>query len=301
VNTKTVILITGPTASGKTSLALQTAQHYNTEIISADSRQCFIEMNIGVAKPSVQELTLVPHHFINSHSIHDEVNAATFAQYASDAAEKIFQQHDVLVMAGGTGLYIKAFLDGLDDIPSISRSVRESIMKQYEEKGLQWLQNEVRVSDPKFFMEAETKNPQRLMRALEVRLGTGKSIKDFHSASAVGASDKYRILKYAIDLSRDQLYENINKRVNKMMDEGLLEEVRSLQPFRNLNALQTVGYSELFDYFDGIVSLDDAIEKIKQNTRNYAKRQMTWFRKDKNINWLSYTDGSEPPQALIRI
>ena len=287
MNTKTVILITGPTASGKTSLALQTALHYNTAIISADSRQCFIEMNIGVAKPSAQELTIVPHYFINSHSIHDEVTAATFAQYASDAAEKIFRDHDVLVMAGGTGLYIKAFLEGLDNIPEIPASVRQKLSKQYEEKGLKWLQDEIRVADPIFFAEGEIKNPQRLMRALEVKLGTGKSIKDFHSAGSSGASEKYRILKYAIDLPREQLYANINERVGKMIDEGLVEEVRSLIPFRNLNALQTVGYSELFAYFDGNISLKDAVEKIKQNTRNYAKRQMTWFRRDKDIQWIT--------------
>jgi tRNA dimethylallyltransferase len=287
VNTKTVILITGPTASGKTSLALQTAKHYQTEIISADSRQCFIEMNIGVAKPSAQELAAVPHHFINSHSIHDEVNAAAFAQYADDAAGKIFRNHDVLVMAGGTGLYIKAFLEGLDNIPAIPASVRENISIQYEEKGLTWLQDQVRIVDPKFFAEGEIKNPQRLMRALEVKLGTGKSIKDFHSSAGSGASEKYHVLKYAIDISRAQLYENINARVDRMMEDGLLEEVRALIPFRNLNALQTVGYSELFDYFDGTLGLEEAVNKIRQNTRNYAKRQMTWFRKDKDIIWIS--------------
>ena len=287
MNTKTVILITGPTASGKTSLALQTAKHYQTEIISADSRQCFIEMNIGVAKPSAHELAAVPHHFINSHSIHDEVNAAAFAQYASDAAEKIFRNHDVLVMAGGTGLYIKAFLEGLDSIPAIPASVRQNISIQYEEKGLTWLQDQVRIVDPKFFAEGEIKNPQRLMRALEVKLGTGKSIKDFHSSAGSGASEKYHVLKYAIDLSRGQLYENINARVDSMMEDGLLEEVRALIPFRNLNALQTVGYSELFDYFDGTLGLEEAVNKIRQNTRNYAKRQMTWFRRDKDIIWIS--------------
>jgi tRNA dimethylallyltransferase len=292
VNTKTVILITGPTASGKTSLALHTAQHYNTEIISADSRQCFIEMNIGVAKPSPEELAAVPHHFINSHSIHDDVNAATFAQYAADAAEKVFQKHDVLVMAGGTGLYIKAFLEGLDDIPSIPSSIRNNILKQYEEKGLQWLLDEIRTTDPRFFAEGEIKNPQRLMRALEVKLGTGRSIKDFHSSAGTGASEKYNIQKYAIDIPREKLYQNINSRVDKMIEDGLVEEARSLSPFRNLNALQTVGYSELFDYFDGNVSLKVAVEKIKQHTRNYAKRQMTWFKKDKEIIWI------EPSQQI---
>ena len=287
MKTKTVILITGPTASGKTSLAISVAQHYNTEIISADSRQCFIEMNIGVAKPSAEELAAVPHHFINSHSIHDDVNTVTFAQYANEAAEKIFADRDVLVIAGGTGLYIKAFLEGLDEIPGISADIRENILKQYELNGLEWLQDEVRVADPDFYAKGENKNPQRLMRALEVKRGTGRSIKDFHNLAGSGAAEKYHVKKFAIDVSREQLYSNINARVDKMMDEGLLEEVRSLVPYKHLNALQTVGYTELFDHLDGIMSLPAAVEKIKQNTRNYAKRQITWFRKDKGIEWIN--------------
>ena len=300
MKTKTVILITGPTASGKTSLAISVAQHYNTEIISADSRQCFIEMNIGVAKPSAEELAAVPHHFINSHSIHHDVNAVTFAQYANEAAEKIFADHDVLVMAGGTGLYIKSFLEGLDDIPGISADIRENILKQYELNGLEWLQDEVRVADPDFYAKGENKNPQRLMRALEVKRGTGRSIKDFHNLAGSGAAEKYHVKKFAIDVSREQLYANINARVDKMMDEGLLEEVRSLVPYKQLNALQTVGYTELFDHLDGNISLPVAVEKIKQNTRNYAKRQMTWFRKDKGIEWISPpAPGAPPPQGGI--
>jgi tRNA dimethylallyltransferase len=288
VKNKTVILITGPTASGKTSLALTTAQHYKTEIISADSRQCFIELNIGVAKPSLSELASVKHYFINSHSIHDEVNAVTFAQYATNAAEKIFSGHDVLVMAGGTGLYIKAFLEGLDDIPTIPAAIRENIVTQYEQNGLQWLQEQVRENDPDYFNKGENSNPQRLMRALEVKAGTGKSITAFHGTlKGSGAADKYKVQKYAIDISREELYENINQRVDAMMNEGLLEEVKSLVPYKHLNALQTVGYTELFDHLDGKCSLEEAVNKIKQNTRNYAKRQMTWFRKDKEINYIN--------------
>ena len=292
MNTKTVILITGPTASGKTSLALSVAQHYKTEIISADSRQCFIEMNIGVAKPSAQELYAVPHHFINSHSIHQEVNAATFALYANEAAENIFVNNDKLVLAGGTGLYIKSFLEGLDNIPAISADVRKNILEQYGQHGLGWLQDEVRAYDPDFFSKGEIKNPQRLMRALEVKLGTGRSIKDFHGKIRIGgAAEKYNVVKYAIDISREQLYHNINSRVDKMMEDGLLDEVKALLPYRNLNALQTVGYTELFDHINGNISLKEAVEKIKQNTRNYAKRQMTWFRKDKEMVWIkSFSD-----------
>ena len=244
-------------------------------------------MNIGVAKPSAHELEAVPHHFINSHSIHQEVNAATFALYANEAAEKIFEKNDVLVMVGGTGLYIRSFLEGLDDIPEVSADIRENILKQYEQQGLQWLQEEVRANDPEFFLKGEIKNPQRLMRALEVKLGTGRSIKDFHSkVLAGGVAEKYKVVKYAIDISREQLYDNINSRVDMMMQNGLLEEVKALVPYRNLNALQTVGYTELFDHLDGKLSLNEAVEKIKQNTRNYAKRQMTWFRKEKGIQWI---------------
>lgn len=284
---KTVILITGPTASGKTSLSIRAAQHFGTEIISADSRQCYTELNIGVAKPSQEELDAVPHYFINSHSIHQEVNASAFAKYAHEAAEKIFENHDVLVIVGGTGLYIKAFLDGLDDIPEISLSVRENITRQYELGGIEWLQSEVKKNDPKFFAEGEIRNPQRLMRALEVVRATGKSIKDFQKGEGVSAAClMYNIRKYAIDVSREQLYTNINNRVESMIEDGLVEEAMALQPYRYLNALQTVGYTELFEHFDGLISLEEAVEKIKKNTRNYAKRQMTWFRKDGEINWI---------------
>lgn len=287
---KTVILITGPTASGKTSLALQAAKHYNTKIISADSRQCFIEMNIGVAKPTEEELASVQHYFINSHSIHEEVNAATFAKYAHHAAENIFADHDVLILAGGTGLYIKAFLEGLDDIPEISAEIRSAILSGYETKGLAWLQNEVQVQDPKFFAEGEIKNPQRLMRALEVVRGTGRSIKDFQKGKSEGAANKYSVKKFAINVSRERLYDNINARVENMIEDGLVDEVMALEPYRHLNALQTVGYTEVLEHFDGLTTLEEAVEKIKKNTRHYAKRQMTWLRKDLQLTWIENLD-----------
>lgn len=303
---KTVILITGPTASGKTSLAIQLARQFQTDIISADSRQCYIEMNIGVAKPSATELSSIRHYFINSHSIHDQVNAATFAEYASSAADEIFTRNDIAIMAGGTGLYIKSFVEGLDEIPEVPFAIREDIIKQYEEKGLAWLQEEVKFKDPLFFSEGEIQNPQRLMRALEVKIGTGKSIKEFQGVnylhrkgsggfykSGVGNVRNFNLLKYAIDIPRDQLYQNINQRIDKMMEQGLLEEVSSLLPFKKLNALQTVGYSELFDHLDGKHSLGEAIEKIKLNTRHYAKRQLTWFRKDPDIKWIKDIEGIE--------
>lgn len=288
---KTIIIITGPTASGKTSAALQLAKQYDTEIISADSRQCFREMNIGVAKPSAGELSSVKHYFINSHSIRDEVSAASFGQYALDAASEIFKHKDVGIMAGGTGLYIKAFCEGLDEIPTVPPQLRAEITRQYEEKGLSWLQDELKKNDPLYFAEGEMQNPQRIMRALEVKLATGKSIKAFQQKTKVKRD--FDIIKYGIDISKEQLHSNINLRVDKMMEEGLLEEVKSLLPYRHLNALQTVGYTELFDYLDGNITLNGAVERIKINTRQYAKRQMTWFKKDKEIKWIH-------PQDLLR-
>lgn len=280
---KTVIIIVGATASGKTQLSLQLARQYNTSIISADSRQCFKELNIGVAKPTAEELSSVKHYFINSHSIHDVVNAQVFESYALNAAEEIFKENDVAVMAGGTGMYIKAFCEGLDDIPNVDATIRDAIIKSYHQNGLEWLQNEIKKDDPLFWEHAEQKNPQRLMRALEVYRATGKSITTFQKKKNV--TRPFNIKKIGIHLSKTQLHANINNRVDEMIKAGLADEVKSLMPYRNLNPLQTVGYREIFEYLDGIISLDQCIEKIKSNTRQYAKRQVTWFKKDKEINW----------------
>lgn len=286
---KTCLIIAGPTASGKTNFAIELAKHFNTEIISADSRQCFKELNIGVAKPTAEQLQQVKHHFINSHSIKDDVNAAYFESYAMSAIEKIFENNDVAVMVGGTGLYIKAFCEGVDMIPPISPALRQSILDQYVNKGLRWLQNELKESDPRWYAAGEIKNPQRMMRALEVVKGTGKSILDFQKGEK--AARNFRIVKIAPDIARDQLYNNINSRVDEMITAGLADEVKQLMPYRKLNALQTVGYAELFDYYNGKISLEKAIDDIKKNTRHYAKRQVTWFKKDAEIKWLK-TDGT---------
>jgi tRNA dimethylallyltransferase len=279
VTQKTLILVTGPTASGKTSRALALARQHDTAIISADSRQCFRELNIGVAKPTATELHEIRHYFINSHSIHDDVTAVTFAAYAKVALDEIFAHRNVAVMAGGTGLYIKAFLHGFDDIPEIPASIRQHVRDEFEAKGIDWLQNEIHINDPLYFEQGEIMNPQRMMRALEVKLATGKSIKEFQSAIPAKKNHDFAIENITIELPREQLYQNINQRVDRMMEEGLLEEARSLYSFRHLNALQTVGYTELFDYFDGKYTLTEAVEKIKQHTRNYAKRQLTWMKK----------------------
>ena len=283
--TNTVIIITGPTASGKTALALQLAQHFSTEIISADSRQCFKELNIGVARPTDEELQSVHHFFINSHSVHEEVNAGIFEQYALQSVEKIFPKKPVAIMVGGTGLYIKAFCEGMDNMPFIPTQVRNEIITQYEAHGIEWLQNELREKDPAFWKIAEQQNPQRLMRALEVLNHTGKSITTFRSNKKT--ERPFHIIKIGLELPREELYQRINARVDKMIDTGLKQEAQSLIPLQYLNALQTVGYSELFDYFANKISLLKAIENIKTNTRHYAKRQMTWFKRDTEITWFA--------------
>jgi len=295
-NKKTVIIICGPTAVGKTAIAIELAKHFQTEIISADSRQCFLELNIGVARPSINELQQVQHHFIASHSIHEAVTAATFEQYALQKAAELFQQHDVIVMVGGTGLYLKAFCEGLDSIPDIDPAIRQNIISNYETKGLEWLQQEVKQKDPVFYSTGEIQNPQRMMRALEVMESTGQSIASFRKGAK--AERDFAIIKIGIELPKEELHRNINARTDKMMEIGLLNEVEGLMLFKNLNALQTVGYKELFDHLDGKKSLPEAIEKIKINTRQYAKRQMTWFKNDQSIRWFHPEDSEVIKQFI---
>jgi len=285
LSNNTVYIIVGPTAVGKTSFAISLAQHLQTEIISADARQCYAELNIGVARPSLEELSQVPHHFIASHSVNDTVNAQVFENDALAKADELFKTHHSVVMVGGTGLYIKAFCEGLDLIPAIDPAIRENIIKQYEKLGLRWLQKEVSVKDPMYWAKGEQQNPQRLMRALEVVLGTGASIISFQNKNKV--TRPFNIVKVGLELPRVQLYEKINQRVLTMVDNGLEQEVRNLAPHFHLNALQTVGYSEWMPYFEGEIMKEKVIENIQQNTRHYAKRQMTWFKKDLNITWYS--------------
>lgn len=288
---KTVIVIVGPTAVGKTSIAIQLAQHLHTKIISADSRQCFKELNIGVAKPSLQELQLVHHYFINSHSIHEDVNAGVFENLSLECADEIFQENETAVMVGGTGLYVKAFCEGLDEMPEIDLSIRKNIQWHYEEAGIDWLQNEIKNNDLEFYNSGEIQNPQRMMRALEVKLSTGKSILSFRSQQKKERA--FDIKKIGLQLPKEELHRNINNRVDEMITNGLIDEVKNLISERNLNALQTVGYKEIFDYFDNKINLEEAIALIKKNTRHYAKRQMTWFKKDESIQWISPNDSEQ--------
>ena len=278
----------GPTAAGKTAIALQLAQYFHTSIISADSRQCFKELNIGVAKPSAVELQTIPHYFINSHSVTDEMNAAQFEQLALQWADEIFKEKDVLIMVGGTGLYIKAFCEGLDDMPPVSMKARNEIQLAYEKNGIKWLQEQIKEQDPLFYASGEILNPQRLVRALEVKLATGNSILSYRKK--VQRKRPFDIIQIGLQLPKDQLHRNIDMRVQAMMEQGLVNEVKELLAYRHLNSLRTVGYTELFDWLDGKTSYEEAVELIRKNTRQYAKRQITWFRKDHSVKWMNPAD-----------
>lgn len=281
---KTVIIIAGPTAVGKTAVGIAVAKHLGTEIISADSRQCYREMAIGVARPSEEELASVPHHFIASHSIQDKLTAAAFEAFALEKAADIFRKKDTVVLVGGTGLYIRAFTNGMDAIPDVPEEVHKQVVEAYQQNGITWLQEQLQLQDPQFYERGEMLNPQRMMRALEVVEATGKSILSYRTGEK--KDRPFGLIKIALELPRKELYQRINQRVDKMMEQGLLEEVRSLLPFQHLNALQTVGYKELFDHLAGKLSLYEAVDAIKKNTRHYAKRQLTWFRKDSEYQWL---------------
>ena len=281
---KTCIIISGPTAVGKTDCSIALAQKHHARIISADSRQCFTELNIGVAKPSPAQLAAVPHYFINTHSIHEEVNVKVFEKYTIGVIQQLFDSDNVVVMVGGTGLYIKAFCEGLDEVPAVEERIRKRINEEYQRMGIEWLQNEIRREDPVFFSAGEIHNPQRMMRALEVRLSTGRSLLDFHSGKKIKRD--FNIKYVNLEIPRSELYDRIDRRVDAMMNAGLLKEAERLYPFRKLNALQTVGYKELFDFMEGKPlpggrqhSLENAVEEIKKNTRHFAKRQITWFKK----------------------
>lgn len=287
----TVVVLAGPTAVGKTALAIQIAQQLGTEIISADSRQCYRELSIGTAKPDAAELAAVPHYFINSHSIREEVNAAMYEQLALQYAADIFTRHPVAIVTGGTGLYIKAFLEGMDEMPAVPPAVRTAVRERYAANGLAWLQEILQQRDPSFYATAETQNPQRLMRALEVLEATGQSISSFRTATP--RSRDFRIIKVGIQLPKELLHGNIVKRVDAMMAAGLVDEVNAVKEYRHHNALQTVGYTEIFDYFDGKLKITEAVEAIKVHTRQYAKRQLTWFRRDAEMQWFDAREGEK--------
>ncbi len=280
----TCIIICGPTASGKTDVAISLAKYFNTKIISADSRQCYKELDIAVAKPTPNQLASVPHYFVNSHSILQTVTAAHFEQYALENISEIFSKNNIAIIVGGTGLYIKAFTNGLDEIIETPQAILIEINIGYETNGLGWLQNQIEKEDRLFFENGEMQNPHRLMRALAVIRSTGVSIISQQTNQIKERS--FNIIKIGIEVDRAVLYDRINNRVDVMVSAGLVEEAKQLYSKKHLNALQTVGYKELFSYFDGEITETQAIDLIKQHTRQYAKRQVTWFKKDPEIIWL---------------
>jgi tRNA dimethylallyltransferase len=276
------IVIVGPTGVGKTAMAVTLARRWGTEVLSADSRQCYREMDIGVARPTPAEIQGVPHHFIASHSIRHQVHAAEFERFALQVAEQVFQHHPILVVAGGTGLYLKAFLEGIDVMPEIPDDIRSRVRYVYACDGLEGLLAAFPSDDP-FLSGGELANPHRVMRALEVRLATGQSIR--HLQKGEKATRPFKTLYIGLDLPREELYARINARVLQMMQQGLLDEVKRLLPEKENVCLQTVGYRELFDYLEGKYDLNRAVALIQQHTRHYAKRQLTWFRSLEEISW----------------
>ena len=280
---KSLIVVAGPTAVGKTALAIRLAKYYETEIVSADSRQFYREMDIGTAKPSSEELDAVKHHFINSLSITDAFNVGDYEKESLKLLTRLFKKHDIVIAVGGSGLFISAIINGLDDIPPSSGENRDKLNRLFTEKGISFLQEKLKNTDPVFYKEVDLNNPQRLIRALEVYETTGKPFSKFRKK--IQKPRPFNIIQIGLNINREQLYENINNRVDLMIKNGLIQEVKKLSSFRHLNPLNTVGYSELFDYFDGNSTIDEAILKIKQNTRRFAKRQLTWFNKSENIIW----------------
>jgi tRNA dimethylallyltransferase len=287
-STKTLIVIAGPTASGKTAAAIDVAKHFNTVVVSADSRQFYREMSIGTAKPSTDELSAVKHYFINSLSITETYTAGDYEKQCLELLGELFEKNDIVVLAGGSGLFIKAVCEGFDEFPDPNPEVREVLNTELDVKGLTYLQEKLKTADPDYYAEVDINNPQRVIRALEVFESSGSPYSSYRRSNL--NKRPFRILKCGLSLPRDVLYNRINQRVDEMLKQGLVAEVRSLLPYRHLNALNTVGYSELFDYFDGKIDLDMAIALIKQNTRRFAKRQMTWFRKDKDIISIAAND-----------
>ncbi len=284
--TKYLISIVGPTAIGKTALSIKLAEHFNSEIISSDSRQFFKEMNIGTAVPTKQELNQIKHHFIQNKSIHENYNVGEYEKESITFLKDYFKKNNIIVMVGGSGLYVNAVTKGLDEFPIVDPSIRTKLNAQLQTDGIVELQNKLKQLDFETYNTIALENPQRLIRALEVCIGTNKPYSSFLSNSK--KKRPFITINIGLNAERNILYDRINKRVDIMMDNGLLNEVEQLLPFKHLNALNTVGYKEIFKYLDGDFTLDLAIAEIKKNTRRFAKRQLTWFRKDKDIKWFDY-------------
>lgn len=301
-----LITIVGPTAIGKTALSIALAQHFGCEILSCDSRQFFKEMKIGTAVPNEEELAAATHHFIQNKSIFESYSVGDFEQEALSKLDELFQKNNIQIMIGGSGLYVDAVLKGFDEFPDIDTSIRTEINEKYDTIGIAYLQDQLQKLDSEYYQKLQTENPQtlqnpqRMKRFVEVCLGTGKPYSSF-----IGKRKNVRNftpILIGLEAEREKMYERINQRVDIMLNEGLLEEAKNLYPNKHLNALQTVGYRELFDYFDGKTTLDFAIEQIKMNTRRFAKRQITWFKRTENVHWFDYlTNRKEIISSVISI
>ena len=291
--TKQLIIVSGPTAVGKTDVAIWLADQFGTEIINADSRQIYREMVIGTAVPSAKQQARIKHHFIGHRSVRDYYNASLFETEALDILTRLFARNDVVIMAGGSGMYIDAVCRGIDDIPAVEAGVRNRIHEEFTVAGLEGLREKLQQCDPEYYARVDLKNPQRIRKALEVFEMTGRPYSSFLTGEIKPRS--FSFIKIGLDLPRGELHDRINRRVDTMMKQGLLQEARGLYPNRRMNALNTVGYKELFSFLDNQCTLDDAVDKIKGHTRQYARRQLTWFRKDKDIQWFS----PDEPAAIL--
>lgn len=286
MKTNLLISVVGPTAIGKTALSIKIAKAFGTEIISADSRQFYKEIPIGTAAPDKKELTAAPHHFIHNRSIEEDYSVGDYEREALEKLNILFKDYNVMVLVGGSGLYIKSLIEGLDNFPEIDQDIRDQLNDRLLNEGLETLKAQLEQLDPEYYNKIDTSNPHRVIRALEVCLGSGKTFSSFLNQPK--PSRNFQTISIGLTAPREEIYERINRRVDIMMDEGLLEEAQKLYPKRRLNALNTVGYKELFSFFEGRIDLETAVEEIKMNSRRYAKRQLTWFRKNKDINWFDY-------------
>ncbi len=295
---KQLIVIEGPTASGKTTLSIALAKVFSTVILSSDSRQFYKEISIGTAKPSIKEQAGIKHYFIDSHNLSDELSSGQYEKEALEVLDQEFKTHDKVILVGGSGMFTDAVCYGLDNIPH-SPELREEITHQFEENGLSDLLQELKASDPEYFAEVDQSNPARIIRAIEVIRLTGKKYSEQRNEER--KSRPFEVIRFVIDMDREQLYERINVRVDQMIEAGLLDEVKSVFSYRNLQSLNTVGYKELFAYLDGQCSLEEAIDQIKQNTRRYAKRQLTWFRRNESSHWIDYAETSKMVDSIVAI
>ncbi len=297
MQTPTLIVLIGPTGVGKTELSLKIAENYHTEIISADSRQLYADLKIGTAAPTREQLERVRHHFVGTLQLTDYYSAAQYEADVLNTLNQLFQIHPVVLLTGGSMMYVDAVCKGIDDIPTVDRETRELMIHRYETEGLERLCAELKLLDPEYYNIVDLKNPKRVVHALEICYMTGKTYTSFRTRS--NKKRPFHILKIGLKRDREELYKRINRRVDQMIDEGLVEEARSVYPYRHLNSLNTVGYKEIFNYLDGTWTLPFAIEKIKQNSRIYSRKQMTWFKRDADIAWF-HPDETDKIEAYIQ-